>query len=124
VHLADPDGRAESDYRRALQVGPYAAMMLTPRPGPTICLGYPQTLSLNFSSYITFFLYFSPYFFYLPQRFPLNTLSIPHYHYKISFSIPTINFLSINNYSYTHSTVFMVINSDTLDLGGEKETDI
>jgi hypothetical protein len=54
-------------------------------------------------------------FFHLPQRFPLNTLLIPHYHYKISFSIPTINFLSTNNYSCTHSTVFRVMNSDTLD---------
>jgi hypothetical protein len=63
---------------------------------------------------------FSPLFFHLPQRFPLNTPPIPHYHYKISFSIPTINFLSTNNYSWTHSTVFRVMNSDTLDLGGER----
>jgi hypothetical protein len=60
-----------------------------------------------------------PLFFHLPQRFPLNTPPIPHYHYKISFSIPTINFLSTNNYSWTHNTVFRVMNSDTLDLGGE-----
>jgi hypothetical protein len=38
----------------------------------------------------------------------------------ISFSIPTINFVSTNNYSYTHSTVFRVINSDTLYLRGER----
>jgi hypothetical protein len=50
----------------------------------------------------------------------LNTPPIPHYHYKISFSIPTINFLSTNNYSWTHSTMFRVMNSDTLDLGGER----
>jgi hypothetical protein len=82
-------------------------------------LGYPQRLPLNFSLYITFPPYFPP-IFYLPQRFPLNTPPIPHYHYKISFSIPTINFLSTNNYSWTHNTVFRVINSDTLDLGGER----
>jgi hypothetical protein len=63
---------------------------------------------------------FFPLFFHLPQRFPLNTPPIPHNHYKISFSIPTINFLSTNNYSWTHSTVFRVMNSDTLDLGGER----
>nr|ACL53050.1 unknown [Zea mays] len=62
---------------------------------------------------------FFPLFFHLPQRFPLNTPPIPHYHYKISFSIPTINFLSTNNYLWTHSTVFRVMNSDTLYLGGE-----
>ena len=67
-----------------------------------------------------FSLLFSPLFFHLPQRFPLNTPPIPHYHYKISFSISTINFLSTNNYSWTHSTVFRVMNSDTLDLGGER----
>jgi hypothetical protein len=58
---------------------------------------------------------FSPLFFHLPQRFPLNTPPVPHYHYKILFSIPTINFLSTNNYSWIHSTVFRVMNSDTLD---------
>jgi hypothetical protein len=56
-----------------------------------------------------------PLFFHLSQRFPLNTSPIPYYHYKISFSISTINFLSTNNYSWTHSTVFRVMNSDTLD---------
>jgi hypothetical protein len=63
---------------------------------------------------------FSPLFFHLPQRFPLNTPSIPHYHYKISFYIPTINFLCTNNYSWIHSTVFRVMNSDTLNLRGER----
>jgi hypothetical protein len=58
-----------------------------------------------------------PLFFHLPQRFSLNTPPIPHYNYKISFSISTINFLSTNNYSWTHSTVFRGMNSDTLDLG-------
>jgi hypothetical protein len=63
---------------------------------------------------------FSPLFFHLPQRFPLNTPLYPTTTIKISFSISTINFLSTNNYSWTHSTVFSVMNSDTLDLGGER----
>jgi hypothetical protein len=84
-------------------------------------LGYPQPLPLNFFPYITFPPIF-PLFFHLPQRFPLNTPPIPHYHYKISFSILTINFLSTNNYSWIHSTVFRVMNSDTLYLG-EREGD-
>jgi hypothetical protein len=75
----------------------------------------PKFFSLYHFSPLFFLL-----FFHLPQRFPLNTPPIPHYHYKISFSIPTINFLSTNNYSWTHSTVFRVMNSDTLDLGGER----
>jgi hypothetical protein len=82
-------------------------------------LGYPQPLPLNFSPYITF-PPISSLFFHLPQRFPLNTPPIPHYHYKISISISTIKFLSTNNYSWTHSTMFRVMNSDTLDLGGER----
>jgi hypothetical protein len=82
--------------------------------------GYPQPLPLNFFPLYHFFPLFSPLFFHLPQRFPLNTPPIPHYHYKISFFIPTINFLSTNNYSWTHSTVFRVVNSDTLNLGGER----
>jgi hypothetical protein len=71
-----------------------------------------------------------PLFFHLSQRFPsifssLATVSpkyspIPHYNYKISFFISTIIFLSTNNYSWTHSTVFRVINSDTLDLEEER----
>jgi hypothetical protein len=48
---------------------------------------------------------FHPLYFHLPQRFPLNTPPIPHYNYKISFSISTTNFLSTNNYSWPHSTV-------------------
>jgi hypothetical protein len=59
---------------------------------------------------------FSPLIFSSPAAVP----PIPHYHYKISFSISTINLLSTNNYSWTHSTVFRVINSDTLDLEGER----
>jgi hypothetical protein len=47
-----------------------------------------------------------PLFFHLTQWFPLNTPPIPHYNYKISFSISTINFLSTNNYSWTHIIVF------------------
>jgi hypothetical protein len=81
------------------------------------------TVTPKFFPLYHFFPIFSPLFFHLPQRFPLNTPPIPHYHYKISFSISTINFLSTNNYSWTHSTVFRVMNSDTLDLGGEKGTD-
>jgi hypothetical protein len=83
-------------------------------------LGYSQPLTLNFFPLYHFFPLFFSLFFHLPQRFPLNTPPIPHYHCKISFSIPTINFLSTNNYSWTHSTVFRVMNSDTLDLGGER----
>jgi hypothetical protein len=78
------------------------------------------TVTPKFFPLYHFFPLFSSLFFHLPQRFPLNTPPIPHYHYKISFSIPTINFLSTNNYSWTHSTVFRVMNSDTLDLGGER----
>jgi hypothetical protein len=78
------------------------------------------TVTPKFFPLYHFFPLFSPLFFHLPQRFLLNTPSIPHYHYKISFSISTINFLSTNNYSWTHSTVFRVMNSDTLDLGGER----
>jgi hypothetical protein len=78
------------------------------------------TATSKFFSLYHFFPLFSPLFFHLPQRFHLNNPPIPHYHYKISFSISTINFLSTNNYSWTHSTVFSVMNSDTLDLGGER----
>jgi hypothetical protein len=89
------------------------------------CLALCAADSIRLSATVTpkffhlyhFFPLFSPLFFHLPQRFPLNTPPIPHYHYKISFSISTINFLSTNNYSWTHSTVFRVMNSDTLDLG-------
>jgi hypothetical protein len=80
------------------------------------------TVTPKFFLLYHFFPLFTPLFFHLPQRFPLNTPHIPHYHYKISFSISTINFLSTNNYSWTHSTVVRVMNSDTLDLG-EREGD-
>jgi hypothetical protein len=78
------------------------------------------TVTPKFFPLYHFFPLFFPLFFHLPQRFPLNTPPIPHYHYKISFSIPTINFLSTNNYSWTHSTVFRVINSGTLDWWRER----
>jgi hypothetical protein len=78
------------------------------------------TVTSKFFPLYHFFPLFFPLFFHLPQRFPLNTPPILHYHYKISFSISTINFLSTNNYSWTYSTVFRVMNSDTLNLGGEK----
>jgi hypothetical protein len=83
------------------------------------CIRLSAIVTPKFFPLYHFFPYF-PIFFHLPQRFPLNTLPIPHYHYKISFFISTINFLSTNNYSCTHSTVFRVMNSDTLDLGGER----
>jgi hypothetical protein len=67
-----------------------------------------------------FFPPISPPIFASPAAVPPKYSPIPHYHYKISFSIPTIKFLSTNNYSWTHSTVFRVMNSDTLDLGGER----
>jgi hypothetical protein len=86
----------------------------------TLALRLSATVIPKFFPLYHFFPLFSPLFFHLPQRFPLNTPPIPHYHYKISFSIPTINFLSTNNYSWTHSTVFRVMNSDTLNLGGER----
>jgi hypothetical protein len=72
-------------------------------------LGYPQPLPLNFSSYITFPPIVPP-IFSSPAAVPPKYSSIPHYNYKISFSISTIN-------SWTHSTVFRVMNSDTLHLG-------
>jgi hypothetical protein len=55
-----------------------------------------------------------------PAAVPHKYSHTPHYNYKISFSISTINFLSTNNYSWTHNTMFRVMNSDTLDLGGER----
>jgi hypothetical protein len=86
----------------------------------SVCVMLSATVTPKFFPLYHFFPLFSPLFFHLLQRFPLNTPPIPHYHYKISFSIPTINFLSTNNYSWTHSTVFRVMNSDTLNLGGER----
>jgi hypothetical protein len=49
----------------------------------------------KFSLYITFLVHIiniPPLFFHLPQWFPLNTPPIPHYNYKIPFSISIINF--------------------------------
>jgi hypothetical protein len=89
-------------------------------PAPRRPLRLSATVTPKFFLLYHFFPLFSPLFFHLSQRFPLNTPPIPHYHYKISFSISTINFLSTNNYSWTHSTVFRVMNSDTLNLGGER----
>jgi hypothetical protein len=84
-----------------------------------VALDYPQPLSLNFSPYITFLPIFPPIFSSTATVSPKYS-HIPHYNYKISFSISTINFLSTNNYSSIYNTVFRVMNSDTLDLG-EKE---
>jgi hypothetical protein len=77
------------------------------------------TVTPKFSPYITFSPYLPPYFS-SPAAIPPKYSPYTHYHYKISFSIPTINFLSTNKYSWTHNTVFRVMNSDTLDLGGER----
>jgi hypothetical protein len=82
-------------------------------------LGYPQSLPLKFSPYITFPPIF-PSIFSSPAAVPPKYSHISYYNYKISFSISTINFLSTNNYSWTHITVFRVMNSDTLDLRGER----
>ena len=57
------------------------------------------TVTPKFFPLYHFFPLFPPLFFHLPQRFPLNTPPIPHYHYKISFSISTINFLSTKSIS-------------------------
>jgi hypothetical protein len=78
------------------------------------------TVTSKFFSLYHFFSIFSPIFFHLLQRFPLNTPLYPtttiKYHFLYQLSI----FLSTNNYSWTHSTVFMVMNSDMLNLGGER----
>jgi hypothetical protein len=83
--------------------------------------GYGRRDSVRLSATITpkFFPPISlfPPIFSSPAAVPPKYSPIPHYNYKISFSISTINFLSTNNYSWTHSIVFRVINSDTLDLG-------
>jgi hypothetical protein len=60
-------------------------------------LGYPQSLPLNFFPYITFPSIF-PLIFSSSAAVPPKYSPIPHYNYKISFSISTINFLSTNNY--------------------------
>jgi hypothetical protein len=67
--------------------------------------GYPQPLNLNFHLYIIFPPIFS-FIFSSPAAVLPKYSPIPHYNYKISFSISTINFLSTNNYSWTHSIVF------------------
>ena len=61
-------------------------------------LGYPQRFPLNFFTYITFLRHIisiSLIIFSSPVAIPLNTSPIPHYNYKISFSIPTFYPLSI-----------------------------
>jgi hypothetical protein len=127
-HGAGVDSAAPADRRRIARRSCRCASS-TVRPAGLACvtdlrsvaaLGYPQPLPLNFSPYITFLPIFPP-IFSSPAAVPPKYSPIPHYNYKISFSISTINFLSTNNYSYTHSTVFRVMNSDTLDLGREKE---
>jgi hypothetical protein len=105
-----------SPLARARTAGYRLTTPTRPLPTGRLALRLSATVTPKFFPYITF----PPLFFHLPQRFPLNTPPIPHYHYKISFSIPTINFLFTNNYSWTHSTVFSVMNSDTLYLGGER----
>jgi hypothetical protein len=52
------------------------------------------TVTSNFFPLYHFFPIFSPLFFHLLQRFPLNTPPILHYNHKISFSIPTFYPLS------------------------------
>jgi hypothetical protein len=42
------------------------------------------TVTSKFFPLYHFFPLFSPLFFHLPQRFPLNTPPIPHYHFKLS----------------------------------------
>jgi hypothetical protein len=58
-----------------------------------------SAVSFNFFPLYHFFCVttsiFHPLLFRLPQRFPLNTFSIPHYNHKIRFSIPTFYPLSI-----------------------------
>jgi hypothetical protein len=77
-------------------------------------------LSATVTSKFSPLYHFPPIFSSLAAIPPKYSPLYPHRHYKISFSIPTINFLSTNNYSLTHNTVFRVMNSDTLDLGGER----
>jgi hypothetical protein len=66
-------------------------------------------------------------FFHLPQRFPLNTLPIPHYNHKISFSIPTFYPLSIFHSLIIHhgpttqcQTVQGRMNSEPPEVEGER----
>jgi hypothetical protein len=114
--MADTDAPASHAPNYGIPPGESTARLAAQHVDP---VRLSATVTPKFSPYITFPPIFPP-IFYLPQRFPLNIPPIPHYHYKLSFSIPTINFLSTNNYSWTHSTVFRVMNSDTLDLGGER----
>jgi hypothetical protein len=77
------------------------------------------TVTSKFFPLYHFSLLFFP-IFSSPTAVPPKYSTLPHYNYKISFSISTINFLSTNNYSWTHNTVFRVMNSDTLDLREER----
>jgi hypothetical protein len=86
-------GRGEGEGRRSSMPTAAASLRLS------------ATVTSKFFPLYHFFPLFSPLCFHLPQRFPLNTPPIPHYNYKISFSISTTNFLSTNNYSWPHNTV-------------------
>jgi hypothetical protein len=88
------------------------------------CSSLPFRLSATVTSKIFplyhFFPLFFPLFFHLPHRFPLNTPLYPTTTIKYHFLYQLLVFLSTNNYLWTHSIVFRVMNSDTLDLGGER----
>jgi hypothetical protein len=92
----------------------------TPRHPPD-AIRLSATVTPKFPPISLFFLIF-PSIFSSLVAVPPKYSPIPHYKYKISFSILTINFLSTNNYSCTRSIVFRVMNSDTLDLE-EREGD-
>jgi hypothetical protein len=100
--------------------GPHAAVLRVGRSFGLVQgfieLRLSATVTSKFFPLYHFFPIFSLYFF-IPAAVSPKYSPIAHYNYKISFSISTINFLSTNNYSWTHSTVFRVMNSDTLDLG-------
>jgi hypothetical protein len=89
------------------------AVLLTDFPLFLGLLGYPQPLPLNFSPYITFSPYFSSYFFISRSGSSKYTL-YPTTTIKYHFLYQLLMFLSTNNYSWTHSTMFRVMNSDTL----------
>jgi hypothetical protein len=64
-----------------------------------VCLRLSATVFSKFLSLYHSFAshpqYFISYFFHLPQQFPINSPSVPHYNHKKSFSIPTFHSLSI-----------------------------
>jgi hypothetical protein len=105
------------------QVGTYkknVPEMHSQRATSPLVIRLSATVTPKFSPIYHFFPPIFPSIFSFPAAVPPKYSPISHYNYKISFSISTINFLSTNNYSWTHSTVFRVMNSDTLDLGGER----